>query len=87
MPNIKSAIKRMRSDERKNARNQRILAELKTLTKKVREFEGEQAEFEALRTKTVSKYDSAAGKKIIPQGRADRYKSRLSKVTPKSKKS
>ena len=79
MPQIKSAIKRMRSNEKKQIRNQQTLSRLKTLfkgfSKTVAAKDTEKAQKEA---RTLSKeYDKAASKGIIPKGRADRKKARI----------
>lgn len=86
MANIKSAIKQIRKDVRKTARNQEAVSELKTLDKKFHALltqEPQQAEPFA-RT-LISKWDRAVSKGIVPKARANRKKSRvahwLAKVT------
>ncbi len=82
MPNIKSAMKRMRSDAKKHDRNQAVISELKTLSKKLA------ASSEASKAKEVAKvlvscYDKAVTRGIIPRGRADRRKSRIAQYVAK----
>ena len=76
MPNIKSAMKRIRSDAKKRARNLSVLSELKTLTKKLAST-SEPAEAKKVAGELVSRYDRAVSKGVIPRGRADRRKSRI----------
>ena len=89
MPNIKSAAKRMRSDAKKQERNQDMLSELKSLSKKLLSLT-DHAKAQEVAKEAISKYDKAAIKGIIPHGRADRKKSRiaqyLNKLQTKSKK-
>lgn len=87
MPVIKSAIKRMRSDERKAERNQTVRSELKTLYKKIVSLVSENPEQAKSEAKLlVSKLDKAAEHNIIPKQRADRKKSRLAVLISKIKK-
>ena len=84
MPNIKSAMKRMRSDAKKAERNSAVLSELKTLKKKL------WATTEAAKAATqaqslVSRYDKAVSQGVIPRGRADRNKSRVAAYINKLK--
>lgn len=80
MPNIKSAMKRMRSDAKKRAHNQAFLSELKTLTKKLAALTAEPAKAKEVAASLVSKYDKAVSNGVIPSGRADRRKSRIAKL-------
>ena len=77
MPNIKSAIKRMRSDAKKHANNQSMLSELHTLSKKLDQLSTEPAKAKEAAGELVSCYDKAVSRGIIPRGRADRRKSRI----------
>lgn len=86
MPVIKSAIKRMRSDERKAERNQTVRSELKTLYKKIVTLVSENPEQAKAEAKLlVSKLDKAAERNIIPKQRASRKKSRLAVLINKIK--
>lgn len=81
MPIIKSAIKKVRKDKTRTARNKKRETALKSLIKKARVTKNAknlQAVFSAL--------DKAAKVKLIHPNKAARLKSRLSKVTPKKSK-
>ena len=83
MPNIKSAAKRMRSDETKRLRNQATVSELKSLSKKLTTLAADPAKAKELSARLVSRYDKAVNRGIIPRGRADRKKSRISAFVKK----
>ncbi len=75
MPIIKSAIKKVRKDKTRTARNQKRKAALKTLLKKARTSKNAkdiQAVFSSL--------DKAAKVKLIHPNKSARLKSRLSKL-------
>lgn len=79
MPIIRSAIKKMRKDKTRTARNKKREVALKSLIKKARNEKSEQslqAVFSAL--------DKAAKVHLIHHKKADRLKSRLSKGTSQS---
>lgn len=82
MPNIKSAMKRMRSDAKKHERNQATISELKTLSKKLA-ASSEAAKAKEIAKALVSCYDKAVTRGIIPRGRADRRKSRVTQYVAK----
>lgn len=90
MPNIKSAMKRVRSDKKKQERNQNMLSELKTMKKNLQKLQAEPAKAKELAAKLMKRFDQAAGKGIIPKGRASRNKSRiqafLAKIASSKKK-
>lgn len=77
MPNIRSAVKRMRSDARKNARNQAAISELKTLDQQLHKSAADPQKAADIAKKAVARYDKAVSRGIIPRGRADRKKSRI----------
>ena len=79
MPNIRSAAKRMRSDAKKQARNQATLSELKTLKKKMIQLGAEPAKAQEAARLLISRFDRAVSRGVIPRGRADRNKSRIEK--------
>lgn len=83
MPLIKSAIKKVRKDKIRTARNQKRENLLKSAIKKVRQTKT------AKDLQTVfSTLDKAAKVKLISKNRASRLKSRLSKgIKETSKKS
>lgn len=81
MPNIRSAAKRMRSNVKKQIRNQATVSELKTLYKKLVELaKANVAEAKEQARQLVSKLDKAVTRGIIPHGRADRKKSRIGRL-------
>ena len=85
MPITKSAIKRVRSSERKYERNQIVRSELKTLFKKVVALASQdinKAKEEA--RLLTARFDKAAQKGIVPKEKANRKKSRLAKLIQKS---
>ena len=82
MPNIKSAIKRVNVNNKKNAENRAVKSQIKTITKK---FEAAVAQKDvenatALLSKAVSTLDSAVSKKVIHKNTASRRKARLAKL-------
>ncbi|HOK40878.1 MAG TPA: 30S ribosomal protein S20 [bacterium] len=88
MPNIKSAIKRMRQEKKRRARNSQVKKEIRTYLKKTRSLisdnNGENVE-KILRT-TFSKLDKAAKSGIIHKNKANRLKSKLAKQLVNLKK-
>lgn len=72
----------MRSDAKKRARNQSVISELRTLSRKLAQA-GEAAKAKEIAANLVSKYDRAVSKGIIPRGRAARRKSRIAKFLAK----
>jgi len=85
MPITKSAIKRMRSNERKRLQNATITSLLKTLFKSFQKAVKEQDVTEAKeKGRLVAReYDKAASKGVIPKGRADRKKMRVANALKK----
>lgn len=83
MPNIKSAIKRMRSDTKKRLRNQSAISELKTLNKKLLSLASQPEDARKAALQLTSRYDRAVSRGIIPRGRAARKKSRIAKFLSK----
>jgi len=85
MPITKSAIKRMRSNDKKRERNVQVLSKIKTLFKRfqaaVTEKDTSKAKAEA--QLVIKEYDKAASKGIIPKGRASRKKTRVSQALNK----
>ncbi len=75
MPNIKSAIKKVRKDRRRSAVNLRWRKRHKKAVKEVRQ----NPSAEVLKT-AQKELDKAAKKGIIKKGKASRLKSRLSKT-------
>ena len=84
MPNLPSAAKRMRSDARRRALNERMLSELKTISKKLYASVSKEPQKVVEYARFVmSKYDTAASNGIIPRGRADRKKARIATLLAK----
>ena len=77
MPNVKSAEKRMRTNEIRAARNRAFRSRLRTALKGVRSAASREAGDKALR-EAASLLDRAARKRIIHPNKAARAKSRLS---------
>lgn len=81
MANLKSAKKRIRSNERKRLRNVRVKSNIKTEIKKVEQAISE-GNLEVAKTQfseMASILDSAATKGIIKKNTASRKKSRIAK--------
>jgi len=81
MPNSRSALKRIRSDAKRRENNQKVLSELKTVTKKLRRLvetdKKQAAEYSRLVGK---KWDKAASNNVVPKKRASRQKSRIARL-------
>ena len=78
LPQKKSAIKRLRQNEKQNARNRSIKSKMATAVKKVESAPAEERE-QALRS-AVSVIDKAVKVGVIKKATADRKKSRLMKA-------
>lgn len=76
MPHSPSALKRMRSNARKEFRNQGALSAIHTAKKTFRTTT-DKAQAEKLGFALISLVDRAASRGIIPKGRANRVKSRV----------
>ena len=87
MPNIKSAIKRVKVSEKKNLQNRMVKSGVKTSVKK---FEAALAEgvapANAQLSATTSAIDKAAAKGVISKNAANRKKARLAKAIVKAEK-
>ncbi len=81
MPNIKSAIKRVKTSETRRAHNASIKSDMRTAVKKVEAFVAneEMDNAKVAFTAAASKLDNAARKGIIHKNTAARQKSRLAK--------
>ena len=84
MAQHKSAIKRIRTNERRAKRNVKEKSAMKTLLKKVRTAEKQETAV-ALLKETVSFLDKLAGKKVIHANKAANLKSKLTKFVNKLK--
>ena len=84
MPNIKSAIKRVKVTEKKNLRNRMIKSAMRTNVKKfATALEAGQADA-ALLNATQGAVDKAAAKGVIHKNAANRKKARLAKALNKA---
>lgn len=84
MPNIKSAMKRVKVTKTKRANNMAIKSELKTAVKKAKEAIGQGSENAAeLLKDAVSLIDKASRKNILHKNTAARKKSRLTQALNK----
>ncbi|GGG26926.1 30S ribosomal protein S20 [Lysinibacillus alkalisoli] len=80
MPNIKSAIKRVKTSEKANLANSQAKASMRTAVKKARVAKAENADNAQELVREASKaLDSAASKGLIHKNAAARTKSRLAK--------
>ena len=81
MPIKHAALKQIRKDHRRHARNHAVQSELKTLTKNLVQLLNAQKLEEArtLLRAVVKTYDHAASKGILHRNTAARYKSRLTR--------
>ena len=79
MPNIKSQIKRTRTNEQARQDNASKKSELRTATKKVEGLvaEGKKAEAETALREVISLLDRAAQQGVITRNSADRKKAHL----------
>lgn len=79
MPNVRSAIKRVKVSQKKRARNTSAKSAIKTYTRRYEAAiaDGDKAGAAALYSKVSSLLDKAASKGIIHRNKAARRKSRL----------
>ena len=79
MPNIKSAIKRVKVNEKKNAQNKAVKSQINTAVRKFKSaVESKDAELaKKLYEEAASIVDCAASKKVIHKNTASRKKARL----------
>jgi len=81
MPNIKSAMKRVKVSEAKNLQNRIKKSELKTTLRKFREaVEAKSPEAENLLKLAIKKVDQAVSKNLIHKNTASRKKSQLQRA-------
>lgn len=78
MPNIKSAKKKVRKDQKREAANYGYLAGIKKAFKNLTKYKGKKAS-EGIK-KAYSVIDKAVKKKIIHKNKAARLKSRVTKL-------
>lgn len=85
MPIHKAALKRIRADKKRYEKNQRVINDIKTRIKKLRNLIVEKKADEARSALhiIISRLDKAAQKKIIHKNKASRTISRLKKAIGK----
>ena len=81
MANIKSQIKRNKTDEKARTRNRAVKSELKTLVRSTREAiaKGDKSAAEASLKVTSKKLDKAVSKGVIHENQAANRKSAIAK--------
>ncbi len=79
MPNIKSAIKRVKVSETKNLRNRMVKSAMKTQVKKFDTAVADGKADQALLGMAQGAVDKAASKGVIHKNAANRKKSRMAK--------
>ncbi|WP_366181449.1 30S ribosomal protein S20 [Actinomyces timonensis] len=81
MANIKSQIKRIKTNEKARLRNQSVKSELKTYVRRVRQAveSGDKAAAEEGLKKACRKLDKAVSKGVIHKNQAANRKSKLAK--------
>lgn len=80
MPNIESAIKRVRTSENANAKNSSQMSAMRTIIKKFEEAAAAGAEnTNELHKEAVKAIDMAESKGLIHKNKANRDKARLAK--------
>lgn len=85
MPNIKSAIKRVKVSEKKNLRNRIVKSKVKTAIKKFdQELVADPTAAVAQLSATTSAIDKAVSKGVIHKNAASRKKSRMAKKLAKA---
>ena len=79
MPNIKSAIKRVKVNQKKNLRNRMVRSALRTTVKKYETAVAAGSADAAMLSLTASAIDKAATKGVISKNAANRKKARMAK--------
>lgn len=84
MAQHKSAIKRIRTNRRKNTKNTTVESKLRTLIKKVRSEKNKEAATKLLK-EVFSFLDKLARKNVIHKNKASNQKSKLTKAVNSAK--
>lgn len=84
MPNIKSAVKRVKVTEKKNLRNRMVKSAMKTQVKKFETAVAANEADAAILSATQGMLDRAAAKGVIHKNAANRKKARLAKRLAKA---
>ncbi len=80
MPNIKSAIKRVKIEEKRNLRNRIVKSRMKTSIKAFDAAKVDDKNLEALYRAAVSMVDKAASKGVIHKNMSNRKKAQLAEA-------
>jgi small subunit ribosomal protein S20 len=78
LPNIKSAIKRVKIEEKRNLRNRIVKSRMKTSIKTFEAADAKDKNIEELYRAAVSMVDKAASKGVIHKNASNRKKTQLS---------
>lgn len=84
MPNIKSAIKRVKVNEKKHLRNRMVKSAMRTTVKKYESAVAAGSADVALLSQTASAIDKAVAKGVISKNAANRKKARMAKRLAKA---
>ena len=84
MPNIKSAIKRVKVNEKKRLRNRRVKSAMRTTVKKYENAVAAGSADAALLSQTASAIDKAVAKGVVSKNAANRKKARMAKRLAKA---
>ena len=84
MPNIKSAIKRVKVNEKKHLRNRMVKSAMRTTVKKYESAVAAGSADSALLSQTASAIDKAVAKGVISKNAANRKKARMAKRLAKA---
>ncbi len=84
MPNIKSAIKRVKVNEKKHLRNRMVKSAMRTTVKKYESAVAAGSADAAMLSQTASAIDKAVAKGVISKNAANRKKARMAKRLAKA---
>ena len=84
MPNIKSAIQRVKVHEKKHLRNRMVKSAMRTTVKKYESAVAAGSADAALLSQTASAIDKAVAKGVISKNAANRKKARMAKRLAKA---
>ena len=84
MPNIKSAIKRVKVNEKRHLRNRMVKSAMRTTVKKYESAVAAGSADAALLSQTASAIDKAVAKGVISKNAANRKKARMAKRLAKA---
>ena len=84
MPNIKSAIKRVKVNEKKHLRNRMVKSAMRTTVKKYESAVAAGSADAALLSQTASAIEKAVAKGVLSMNAANRKKARMAKRLAKA---